>query len=542
MSIITQPDPIACTSIREYEYCPRKYYFDRYGDCKSPISLSRVEMTQKSRDRFLELNPLAQVLEKEFISSPEVGLESTVEVVRMDQGYFIAHFRYGVPSKEGLWPGDKLQATAELYLSGQLGRCFSGSLFFNVTDDSLVIFVPTEEDYGRLKRVVEEMSGKDDAEVPPPPLVDSQRCIPCEVAGLCLPDEVVMLREGNLDRQVRKVSPNDPQRPLYLSVQGSYVRKKGDRIQIEKQGEIVESIRAFEVSQVCLFGAIGITTPLVNYLLSEDIEIAHFSAGGWFYGLSTGFPHGNIELRRRQFALAESGDISLARSFVLGKIKNSRTLLKRNSRQKVENVLVRLAHGITQAEKAETQAELLGIEGSAARDYFGVFQSMLHPGSSEVPTEFRFTGRNRRPPLDPVNAMLSYLYAILIKDMTAITFNIGLEPNLGYFHRPRYGRPALALDLSEEFRSIIADSVVVSLINRREIRVEDFIIHPFGVALTAEGRKKVLSGYERRLETEVTHHLFNYTVTYRRIMDLQARLLAGYILGDVPNYVPFMVR
>lgn len=155
---------------------------------------------------------------------------------------------------------------------------------------------------------------------------------------------------------------------------------------------------------------------------------------------------------------------------------------------------------------------------------------------------FTFEGRSRRPPLDPVNCLLSYTYALLVKDLTAVVLGVGFDPYLGFYHRPRFGRPALALDLAEEFRPLIAESMVLNLINNGEARPSHFVVRAGGVTLTSEGRKCVITGYERRLDTEVSHPTFGYKVTYRRVFEVQARVLAAHVLGEVPDYVPFMTR
>jgi CRISPR-associated protein Cas1 len=194
------------------------------------------------------------------------------------------------------------------------------------------------------------------------------------------------------------------------------------------------------------------------------------------------------------------------------------------------------------AATAASIESLLGIEGAAARLYFGSFPSMLRNEKRLPGAAFEFQNRNRRPPRDAVNCLLSFLYAMLVKDLTATVLAIGFDPYLGFFHRPRFGRPALALDLAEEFRPLIAESVAINAINNGEVGPNDFFSRAGGVALTADGRKTVLAGYERRLATQVRHPTFGYRVSYRRVLEVQARLLAAHLLGEVPAYVPFMTR
>lgn len=180
---------------------------------------------------------------------------------------------------------------------------------------------------------------------------------------------------------------------------------------------------------------------------------------------------------------------------------------------------------------------MLGIEGMAASLYFPAFASILTGGD-----EFRLEGRNRRPPRDPINALLSFVYALLTKELTVALFACGFDPMLGFFHRPRYGRPSLALDLAEEFRPLIADSVVLTLVNNGEVAPADFICRAGGVALTTAGRRAVIGAFERRMETLVTHPIFGYRVSYRRILEVQSRLLGRTVLGDLESYPSFCTR
>jgi CRISPR-associated protein Cas1 len=202
----------------------------------------------------------------------------------------------------------------------------------------------------------------------------------------------------------------------------------------------------------------------------------------------------------------------------------------------------RLALFARQARHAKDVPRLLGTEGVAAHDYFGAFGQLFRGVGQWAGEIFASQGRNRRPPRDEVNAVLSFLYAMLVKECTVAAQSVGFEVYRGIYHAAKYGRPAMALDLCEEFRPLIADSVCVTLFNQGELEKEDFIKRARGVALSAAGRRAVLAGYERRLDQMVTHPVFGYTVSYRRIIQLQARLLRAVILGEIPSYRPFTTR
>ncbi len=284
------------------------------------------------------------------------------------------------------------------------------------------------------------------------------------------------------------------------------------------------------------------STQAFRAFFANDIPVCFFTFGGWLAGIAEGLPSKNVDLRRRQVIVGSRGGLEVARRFVAGKITNSRTLLRRNSREDVRQIVDRLKELQLLAGRSDSLQELLGLEGAAARDYFGAFGAMLRPDLRLPGSPFTFEGRNRRPPRDAVNALLSYVYGLLVKDLTATTLAVGFDPYIGLFHRPRFGRPALALDLAEEFRPLVGDSVVLQVLNNGEVGSRDFVVRAGSVALSSEGRRAVLAAYERRLDITITHPWFGYKISYRRLFEVQARILAAYLTGEVPEYTPIITR
>ena len=235
--------------------------------------------------------------------------------------------------------------------------------------------------------------------------------------------------------------------------------------------------------------------------------------------------------------------LGLARRMIFGKVRNQRTMLMRLHLEPPAPIVAKLKTMANSALRAQSLEELLGIEGAAAHFYFGAFQGMLKtddpPGDSKgVPKaqlEFSFSGRNRRPPTDPVNALLSLAYSLLTKDCTLAALAVGLDPYVGFYHQPRFGRPALALDVMEEFRPLIAESVVLTAINNRMILPKHFIRAGRAVNLSPSGRKLFFQAYEQRMSALITHPIFDYKVSYRRILQLQFRLLARHLTGEIPE-------
>jgi CRISPR-associated protein Cas1 len=272
--------------------------------------------------------------------------------------------------------------------------------------------------------------------------------------------------------------------------------------------------------------------------------VSYLSSGGWLYGITRGMDHKHIELRRLQFGAAADPArcLALARRFTTVKIRNGRTMVRRNADPAPVHAIDRMKQLIDAAESAGSLESLLGIEGTAARIYFDAFATMLHPPEDTDRLAFDFDGRNRRPPRDPINALLSFGYAMLTKDVAVALIAVGFDPYLGFYHQPRYGRPALALDLMEEFRPLIVDSVVLSAVNTGAIKRGDFVSRGGAVALTPAGRSAFLRAYERRMDELVSHPVFGYRISYRRVLEVQVRLLARHLSGELPAYPPFATR
>ena len=405
----------------------------------------------------------------------------------------------------------------------------------------------------------------------PPPLVDSPKCPRCSLVGICLPDETawwsrlpseepqiqLALFDDN-DIQAARPSPpgedavrrlvpaRDDLRPLNVTGHGLLIGKSGEVLQIRERDKSVQQVRIGEISQVNIFGNVQLTAGAIQALCRSEKPIAHFSYGGWFYGLTQGLGLKNVFLRRKQFALAGQPVfcLAIARQITAAKIRNQRTLLRRNHVEPSAAAMNQLRRAAEKALDAADLEGLLGIEGTAARLYFGAFAGMLKAENGDDNREFSFdfVHRNRRPPLDPVNALLSFAYSLLTKDLTIICHTVGFDPFVGFFHQPRFGRPALALDLLEEFRPLIADSAVLSAINTRMVTPGDFIRVGSAVSLKPSGRKSFIRAYEQRMDTLVTHPLFGYRVNYRRVLEIQVRLLGRVIDGEAPRYRGFETR
>ena len=379
----------------------------------------------------------------------------------------------------------------------------------------------------------------------PRPLENSPKCPRCALAGICLPDETNFFRKGLVPRPLNPSA--DPALPLYVQAPGARVRKSGDVLTVETEEGRVET-PLISVSELALFGPVSLTTPALHALFREEVPVAWFSTGGWLMGHTAGTGTRNVAVRVAQFRAAfdERRSLALARALVAAKVRNQRTMLRRNWRADRPDdgktgTLARLKHLAAKAQTIETPAELLGLEGEAAALYFRHFEAMITPGVAGLPA-FAFANRNRRPPTDPVNAMLSLCYAVLTRTWLAVLQSVGFDPYQGFYHRPRHGRPALALDMMEPYRPIVADSAVLKAINNGEVRPDGFVHNGPACALKPPARKALIAAYERRLDQETTHPVFGYRVSMRRLLEVQARLLARHLDGEIADYPHYCPR
>jgi CRISPR-associated protein Cas1 len=309
------------------------------------------------------------------------------------------------------------------------------------------------------------------------------------------------------------------------------------------KGETLLDLPMLKVSEVVVMGRVTVTPYTVAALMERHVPLTYLTEHGRYIGRIEPAFSKNSLLRRAQYATAfdEHRTLSLAKGFVAGKLANLRVTLLRAARNTegltVDNAVEAIRGAERRAEKAEDLETLRGHEGEGSAVYFGMFGTLI---KSEG---FAFTKRVRRPPTDPVNSLLSFGYALLANDVHAAVNVLGFDPYCGYLHADRYGRPSLALDLMEEFRPLVVDAVVLSCLNKRVIQPDDFTVSFGDVCnLTPDARKKFLLQYEERKATEIQHPLFEYKATYQRCFELQARILAKCIHGELERYEPFVIR
>lgn len=540
--------------LNEFVYCPRLAYLEwvqkEWADSSDTVEgrhlHRRVDeqggVLPEPDEQFEELKQARSV----EISSAKLDLVAKIDIVESEKGAVTpVDYKRGkrphVPRRA--YDPERVQLCAQGLLLEEKGyKCSEGVLYFAASkervrvpfDDELRAL--TKDSLAMLRDVVE--GGRI-----PPPLEDSPKCTRCSLAGICLPDETNLLK--SLTDNVRPLSVKQTRAlPVYVQTHRGKVAKSGERLVITKDDQDPVHARLAETSQLVLMGNVYVTTPTLHELMRRNIPVTWQSFGGWFLGHTQGAGHANVELRTAQYkgSFEEQVCLKLARGWVRAKIRNCRTLLRRNRRPEADvgTALKDLSRLAAQAGRTREIDTLLGIEGAAAARYFQNFPNMLK-GADEM-TLFEMHNRNRRPPMDPVNALLSFGYAMLTRAFVVVLSAVGFDPYRGFFHQPRYGRPALALDMMEPFRPLIVDSVVITAINNGEVRPTDFVRTPFGVNLSDAGRKRFIGAFERRMAHEVTHPLFGYRVEYRRLLEIQARLLGRFLMGEVLEYPNFVTR
>lgn len=334
---------------------------------------------------------------------------------------------------------------------------------------------------------------------------------------------------------------------LYLSTEGAYAHLEGETLVVKVGDAKRGQVPMHHLGAIVCLGRVSLSPQLMARCMADGRSIVWLNENGRFQARVEGEVGGNILLRQAQFRAADKPEIALqlSKAFIAGKLKNSRNVLMRSARDskdeaektQLAKAAKALAVNLRNVQHAESPASVLGLEGDAARVYFEQFNTLIKPS---MRAEFEYKGRSRRPPKDAVNALISFLYALLLSDCRSALETVGLDPQMGFFHVVRPGRPALALDLMEEFRAVLGDRLALTLINRGQLQNKDFEFRPGGaVYLNDTGRKTVVVAYQERKKETMQHPVLETQVEIGLLPLLQARLLARYLRGDVPHYIPF---
>ncbi|MCW5590290.1 MAG: type I-C CRISPR-associated endonuclease Cas1 [Legionellales bacterium] len=331
---------------------------------------------------------------------------------------------------------------------------------------------------------------------------------------------------------------------LYITRQDTYLHKERETIIIKQGDQKLGQFPALTVGNIVCFGQVTVSPPLMGYCGEQGIAISYYTEQGKFLARIYGRQVGNVLLRRTQYRFADDQQkvISLAKLIVGAKIANSRYVYLRQIRNHGESsslqlISDRLANCLSRCEQVNDYQQLLGLEGEAALAYFSGLNELIRNN------EFSFSTRVRRPPTDPINALLSFVYSIITQECLSALLGVGLDPFVGFLHKERPGRPSLALDLLEEFRAAWADRFVLTLINRKQLTSKDFVQEASGaVHLTDYARKTLFAAYQARKQEEIIHPYLQERVQIGLLPHCQALLLARYMRGDLEYYPPYLVK
>lgn len=546
-------------NVAEYAYCPRLFYYMEVEG----IHLPSADTEEGNRiHRRVDAPSSKAVVDKAAdpdrpasvrsltLTCPRLKLTATLDLAEIAGTNAVpVEYRKGRPRHvrngeddeapvEGSpvepWPIDRVHVGLQAILLEDAGYQVPRAVLYYAAEKRRVT-VPVD-DALRQDALATLEAAKRCAEGPRPlPLLNDPRCPRCSLQPVCLPDEV------NLERGIEDVSPRKLWPPrdegIHLVAQkgGSRVGVRGASMTItEENGSKIQDVPLANVESLSLLGSVQISTQALQTLAARAIPVAFLSAAGRLVAMLDPLDSVSADTRRAQVRKFDQPDVclELSRALVSAKIANQRTLLMRNHAALPRGIADALAEQAALANKAESLDSLRGHEGQAAALYFGHFAGVL---KCHRAAEFDAHGRQRRPPPDPVNACLSFAYTMLTHECTAALRTARLEPSIGAFHVSRPGRPALALDLMEPFRPLVSDSIAVSAFNRGELKEGHFLRTAAGCAMTDAGRKAFFQVYGRRMDEEITHPVFGYKLSYRRMLVLHARMIAAWVNGEIPT-------
>jgi CRISP-associated protein Cas1 len=522
-------DPIPISMVAHHVFCPRRAWLEAMGEVTDTHQMAVGTQAHAAADDPTASRP--RCLRAVEVASAHLGVIGRCDVVEFDDAGRATVLEYkATPVRRRAEVTDpmRIQLALQVEALRESGVEVTGAAVY-FTEHRTRIGVAIGDDVrAAALRSVQEVACTLATDTAPPPLEDDRRCTRCSHAGVCLPDERTL---GEVRRRVLTADPDA--QCVHLSTPGARASIRAGRLRVEKRGEEIGSVPIERVLAVVVHGNVDISSGLLRELLWHRVPTIWCSSRGRVMGWANSTARPNGGPRVRQHVLSEQGHLGLAQGFVTAKICNQATLLRRHGSAPDA---VRALRNLQRTAAATTCVQdLYGIEGDAAARYFDSFTTML---SDRVRREegLDLVTRTRRPAKDPINASLNYCYALLLADVIRAIVACGLDPNAGFLHSSQRNKPALALDLCEEFRAPVADSVVIGAFNNGELKRKDFSDITGSIRLREGGRSSLIAAYERRVTTEFKHPLFGYQVTWRRAMEVQARLVLGVIDGTQPGY------
>ncbi|WP_017324517.1 type I-MYXAN CRISPR-associated endonuclease Cas4/Cas1 [Synechococcus sp. PCC 7336] len=542
-------ETIRVSALHALAYCQRLFYLEEveelYTQDAAVFAGRRLHVELEKQE--------GEDWEDWFLESEELGLRGRVDAMRTRDGMVIPYEHKrgrccrGENKQPQAWESDRLQILAYAYLIEMAKgiEIREGRIRYHA--DNVMVRVPLD-DRGRaeVREAIARARLLRNSPARPPVTENERLCTRCSLAPVCLPEEARLAHEREW-QPIRLFPADDPRQIIHVLEPGTRVGRKGDELKIQRRDCPMETLPVRQVAQIVLHSFSQISTQALHFCAANDVGVHWVSGGGRYIG-SFDDRQGSIQRRIRQYEALTDGEtcLRLARQLARCRGRGQRQFLMR-AKRRLKTVPDSLVGAIAQIkvllkriERADSIASLLGLEGNVAALYFGALPAVLPDG---VPEELRFEGRNRRPPRDRFNALLGFGYALLLKDVMNAILAVGLEPALGFYHQPRSQAAPLGLDLMEIFRVPLVDMPIVGSINRGQWDVKgDFEVRGEQVWLSDAGCKKFIGLYERRKAESWKHPMTGYSLTYRRLLELEVRLLEKEWMGEGGLFAQLVVR
>lgn len=542
-------EPINVSALNALTYCPRLYY------------LQAVEGIQETTaDMFSGLRLHAQIepdngqeWQKFVLENTDLGLRGRVDAIKTHKGQIIPYeHKKGRSDRDEndsptAWESDRIQILAyACLLEAELGTTIpEGRIRYHT--DNVLVKVPVDA-AGRqaVQDAIAQARSLQNQAQRPAITPHRHQCDGCSAAPVCLPEET-RLTQGSTEPALRLFPEDDERTIIHVTEAGTRIGKNGDQIKITKRDGTLTHLPSRQIGQLVLHGHVQISTQALYFCADQDIGIHYITPTGQYRGSFQPYaPHLPRRLRQYQALSQPQTCLTLAKQLVTCRGQGQRKFLMRGQRNskvakaKLVSAIDQMQRLLKQIPQAKSLATLLGLEGNLAALYFGALPDLL---ADSVVEAFQFTHRNRRPPRDRVNAMLGFGYALLLKDVMNAILTVGLEPALGFYHQPQRQAPPLALDLMEIFRVPLVDMPILASINRHQWDADaDFDINEARVWLSDSGRRKLINLYEQRKAETWKHPVIQYSLTYRRLMELEVRLLEKEWLGEGGLFAQLVLR
>lgn len=529
-------DQLPISLVAHHVFCPRRAWLEVQGEQTDTRQVAvGVREHQASDDSGASRRDVRRAVDVRSDSLGITGRCDTVEVATSGALTVVEHKSTPVRRRPEVTEPTKVQLTLQVVALREMGHVVSGSAVWFSSHSERVVVPVTSADEQTARAAVEATRATVAGAQAPAPLEDDPRCTRCSHIGVCLPDERAL---SPVTRQIRVADPDS--QIVHVATPGSRASVRGGRLVVERHDAEKTTVPLERVLGVVVHGNVDISAALLRELMWRDLTVVWCSSRGRFIGWSHSGHSPNGSARVLQHAASACGRLDLAREFVAAKVSNQATFVRRHGAPR--EVVRKLRALQLQAGSAKSLEELLGVEGDSAARYFKQWPAMLMDAANGGLLSSGVVERSRRPATDPFNAALNYAYAMLTADAVRALVACGLDPHAGFLHSSTRNKPALALDLMEEFRTPIAESVVLRAVNNGELNNGDFTVALGSVSLREGGRKSLIEAYERRVTESFTHPLFGYRVTWRRAIEVQARLILGVLDGSQSRYVGIRVR